>query len=166
MSKFTVKSAALVQLPWTEHRAISAEIPWKLQGIDGEDGEYSINVIGAHLIADDFDYKWRRDQLDYLQSQTNDMPTLITGDFNLRWKKEDHFFENLGFVDIWKHLKVDQPGYTTCDDTRSDRMIMRKMRDWHPVNIELVNNREKPECNLSQIVSNHQGLLMTLKRYY
>jgi hypothetical protein len=92
------------------------------------------------------------------------MPTIILGDFNYRWKKEDLFFENSGFVDMWKHLKLDEPGFTTCDDTRPDRMIMRKMRDWHPVTIELVNNRENPDA-MSQIMSNHKGLLITLKRY-
>jgi hypothetical protein len=57
LSKFITQNAKSFQLPWSEHRALSVEIPWKLQGIDGEDGEYSINFIGAHLVSDDFDFK-------------------------------------------------------------------------------------------------------------
>jgi endonuclease/exonuclease/phosphatase family metal-dependent hydrolase len=108
LSKFPIKKTKYEKITMISRKAIICEIELE----DDEKESVCVNVCCVHLKAENHHYETRKKQLEQIYSLCEDYETtIILGDLNLAYDFEGEYI-NHDFVDVWKNLKKDDPGFT------------------------------------------------------
>lgn len=173
LSKIPFASLISSDMPYSGRKVTTGS--WRFCAPGGAEQSFALSSV--HLTSEANDWKPRMEQLGFLDSRVGpDHDTsVIVGDFNFLFKREEKAIESNGYTDVWHELHPSDPG-TTFDSTinhhaasttmpnfaaRLDRVTLKSKVGWRASKISIVG--KTPIVPGQLFISDHWGLLTTFK---